>query len=100
MQKKAQVDLINYVPPFFLTEPTDRLKAIFFDLMNTVNREFFEVSERGTNFQYLAEEQKGYMLEFFMWFKDSGKIDEEFLRKIYQKKLAEATKAKRDQLAI
>ncbi len=38
--------------------------------MNIVNREFFEVSERGIDIKYLTDEQKAQLPKFFSWFKN------------------------------
>jgi hypothetical protein len=46
------------------------LTALFRELSNITNREFFEVSERGTNFQYIPDDQKAQLPLFFSWFKN------------------------------
>lgn len=38
--------------------------------MNVSNKEFWEVSERGTNFMFLTPEQKAQLPIFFSWFKN------------------------------
>jgi hypothetical protein len=49
-------------------EPPDRLRSIWQELESLENREFWEVNDRGTNFDYLAPEQKAQLAEFFGWF--------------------------------
>jgi hypothetical protein len=46
----------------------ERLTALFKELNNITNREFFEVSERGTNFQFIPDDQKAQLPIFFSWF--------------------------------
>jgi len=49
-------------------EPLDRLRSIWHELESLENREFWEVNDRGTNFDYLAPEQKAQLATFFGWF--------------------------------
>jgi hypothetical protein len=49
-------------------EPPDRLHSIWLELSNLDTREFWEVNDRGTNFDYLAPEQKEQLGIFFGWF--------------------------------
>lgn len=49
-------------------EPLDRLRSIWQELESLENREFWEVNDRGTNFDYLAPEQKAQLATFFGWF--------------------------------
>lgn len=40
------------------------------ELKNVSNREFWEVTERGTNFTWLTPQQKSQLPLFFSWFKN------------------------------
>ncbi|PRP84491.1 hypothetical protein PROFUN_08076 [Planoprotostelium fungivorum] len=46
----------------------DRLGEVYRKLQHVVNREFWEVSERGTRFEYLTEDQKAQLPVFWSWF--------------------------------
>jgi hypothetical protein len=37
-------------------------------LLNVTNKEFWEVTERGTNFSYISDSQKAQLYVFFGWF--------------------------------
>jgi len=49
-------------------ESPSRLASIRDELLNVRSAEFWEVSDRGVNFDYLSPERKEKMLEFFDWF--------------------------------
>jgi hypothetical protein len=49
-------------------EPPRRLRSIWHELESLQTREFWEVNDRGTNFDYLTEEQKEQLPVFFGWF--------------------------------
>jgi hypothetical protein len=51
-------------------ESQKRLWGLLQELQNVSNREFWEVSERGTNFIFLTPEQKQQLPVFFSWFKN------------------------------
>ena len=55
-------------------EPTARLYSIWQELRTLDTREFWEVNDRGTNFDYLTPEQKEQLGVFFGWFEE---LDEE-----------------------
>jgi hypothetical protein len=52
-------------------EQPPRLASIRDELLNVQSQEFWEVSDRGVNFDYLSEERKLNLLRFFEWFGDS-----------------------------
>lgn len=54
----------------FADESHKRLWGLLQELQNVTNREFWEVSERGTNFTFLSQEQKQQLPIFFSWFKN------------------------------
>ncbi len=49
-------------------EPLDRLRSIWQELESLESREFWEVNDRGTNFDYLTPEQKTQLEVYFGWF--------------------------------
>jgi hypothetical protein len=49
-------------------EPAWRLRSIRDELRSVESREFWEVVDRGTNFDYLDDERRPNMEEFFRWF--------------------------------
>ncbi|EDM75853.1 hypothetical protein PPSIR1_33591 [Plesiocystis pacifica SIR-1] len=49
-------------------EPATRMRKIWAELAALRDREFWEVNDRGSNFDYLSEEQKGQLPIFFSWF--------------------------------
>ena len=49
-------------------EPAERLRSIWQELERLDTREFWEVNDRGTNFDYLTPEQKAQLPVFFSWF--------------------------------
>jgi hypothetical protein len=49
-------------------EPPDRLRSIWQELESLDTREFWEVNDRGTNFDYLTDAQKTQLGTFFRWF--------------------------------
>lgn len=49
-------------------EPLERLRSIWQELESLENREFWEVNDRGTNFDYLPPEQKNQLETYFGWF--------------------------------
>jgi hypothetical protein len=49
-------------------EPTDRLRSIWQELLALDSREFWEVNDRGSNFDYLTPDQKAKLGTFFAWF--------------------------------
>ncbi|HLT40723.1 MAG TPA: hypothetical protein VK034_30815, partial [Enhygromyxa sp.] len=49
-------------------EPAERLRGIWKELAALKDREFWEVNDRGSNFDYLSDEQKVELPRFFSWF--------------------------------
>ncbi|NJK31344.1 MAG: hypothetical protein HC927_02405 [Deltaproteobacteria bacterium] len=49
-------------------EPVERLRGIWQELAALRTREFWEVNDRGSNFDYLSDEQKAQLPLFFSWF--------------------------------
>ena len=46
-------------------EPRERLKAIRDELERVESKDFWEINDRGRNFEYMPPEQKKRMREFF-----------------------------------
>ncbi len=51
-----------------IAEPAERLESIWRELDRLDTREFWEVNDRGTNFDYLTPAQKAQLSVFFGWF--------------------------------
>jgi hypothetical protein len=51
-------------------EQVHRLASIRDELLSVRSKEFWEISDRGVNFDYLPPERKKMLLEFFSWFGD------------------------------
>jgi hypothetical protein len=80
--RKAQLKLATYyllkgdeaaareVHRDMLHEKPERLASIRDELLSIQSREFWEISDRGQNFDYLTPERKARMLQFFDWFGD------------------------------
>ena len=51
-------------------EPVTRLRSIRDELLRTSTKDFWEVIDRGTNFDYLDDGRKERLREFFSWFAD------------------------------
>lgn len=77
--RKAQVKLAAYYMRHGLTararriaddmvdEPRERLNAIFLSLSGVKTKDFWEIIDRGRNFEFMPEEQRGQLPEFFSW---------------------------------
>ena len=55
-------------------ERQDRLASIRDELLGVKSAEFWEISDRGVNFDYLTPERKEKLLEFFSWFEELAPI--------------------------
>jgi hypothetical protein len=53
-------------------EPAGRLRSIWNELAQLRSREFWEVNDRGSNFDYLTQEQKAQLPRFFRGFPQLG----------------------------
>ncbi|PRP91819.1 hypothetical protein ENSA5_52560 [Enhygromyxa salina] len=60
LARRIQADMKN--------EPAERMRGIWQHLSALRTREFWEVNDRGSNFDYLSDEQKGQLPVFFSWF--------------------------------
>jgi hypothetical protein len=78
--RKAQVKLATYylmhgdeararrVHADMRDEKAERLASIRDELLSVESSEFWEISDRGVNFDFLTPERKEYLVEFFDWF--------------------------------
>jgi hypothetical protein len=82
--RKAQVKLAAY---YILTEQEDRARAIATDmseepaerlklirrqLENVANKDFWEITDRGRNFEYMPPEQRACLARYFDWLNIEG----------------------------
>lgn len=67
---KGDEELARVVYRDMAGERAERLASIRDELLNVVSADFWEISDRGRNFDYLDPKRKGKMLEFFSWFGD------------------------------
>jgi hypothetical protein len=51
-------------------ESPDRLRSIRDEMLSITSKDFWEIIDRGTNFDYVTEERKAKLREFFDWFSD------------------------------
>jgi len=52
-------------------EQPARLASIRDEMLSVASPEFWEVTDRGTNFDYIPPERKQRLVEFFLWFGDT-----------------------------
>jgi hypothetical protein len=53
-------------------EPAERLASIRRALENVTSKDFWEIIDRGRNFEYMPPGQRARLGEFFGWLKVSG----------------------------
>ena len=53
-------------------EPSDRLLQIRKQLEGVTSKDFWEIIDRGTNFDYLEPSRKARLDDFFSWFRTTG----------------------------
>ncbi len=64
-------------------EPPQRLRSIWHELRTLSTREFWEVIDRGSNFDYLTPDQKAQLATFFGWFEGiDAPSDESLLTRV------------------
>jgi hypothetical protein len=54
------------------TESTERLRSIRDELLSITEKDFWEVTDRGTNFDYVDDARKAHLRQFFGWFPSLG----------------------------
>jgi hypothetical protein len=77
--RKAQVKLAAYylacgqeararaIADDMKDEPRERLRTVLAELSDVENKEFWEIIDRGRNFEYMHAEQRARLPEFFRW---------------------------------
>jgi hypothetical protein len=53
-------------------EPAERIRAIRVELERVETKDFWEIIDRGRNFEYMPPPQKAAMARFFAWFETTG----------------------------
>jgi len=54
------------------TESSERLRSIRDELLSITEKDFWEVTDRGTNFDYVDDARKAHLRQFFAWFPSLG----------------------------
>jgi hypothetical protein len=67
---QGAMDLARRVFDDMKGERAERLASIRDELLNVRSSEFWEISDRGVNFDYLPPERRRQLLTFFEWFGD------------------------------
>lgn len=68
-------DLARRVWEDMTEESADRLRSIRGELMSIETKDFWEISDRGGNFDYIEPERKEHLKTFFGWFRSlSGEL--------------------------
>jgi Predicted membrane protein (DUF2254) len=65
---KGEERLARRIAKDMQSEPPERLASIWNELRTLDTREFWEVNDRGSNFDYLTPDQKAELPVFFGWF--------------------------------
>ncbi len=68
----GSVTLAKQVADDMKAEDHKRLRSMWQELNKLDTREFWEVNDRGSNFDYLTPEQKTALTHFFAWFPGLG----------------------------
>ncbi len=80
------VKLAKQIADDMVNEDRKRLRSMWAELEKLDTREFWEVNDRGSNFDYLTPDQKAKLPRFFAWFDglsqgpDGGLSDSQVLR--------------------
>lgn len=85
--RKAQVKLAAYflwkgeerkarrIAQDMMHEPRSRLEQIRTSLEGVTTKDFWEIIDRGRNFEYMPPEQRAQMATFFRWLETAGNTD-------------------------
>ena len=73
---KGREDLARVIFEDMKHERSERLRSIRDELEKVETKDFWEVIDRGTNFDYLAPERKAMLATFFDWF---GRLSGEYV---------------------
>jgi hypothetical protein len=55
-------------------EPAERLRDIRFELERVTTKDFWEIIDRGRNFEFMPPAQKAAMATFFAWLGTEGQL--------------------------
>jgi hypothetical protein len=64
----TQVDKARLIADDMAHEPPERLDTIRNSLQNVVSKDFWEIIDRGRNFEYMPDAQRECLATFFGWF--------------------------------
>ena len=67
---RGQTDQARRVADDMANEPLERLTVIRQALETVSSKEFWEITDRGTNFEYMPDEHRRCLPEFFSWLGD------------------------------
>ena len=67
---RGRVEFARRIFEDLLLESLERLRSIRDEMLAVTSKEFCEVTDRGTNFDYLDDDRKAKLGEFFAWFSD------------------------------
>jgi len=63
----SQTDKARLIAEDMASEPPERLLAIRAELERVTSKDFWEIIDRGRNFEYMPPRQRSKMIEFFGW---------------------------------
>jgi hypothetical protein len=67
-----QKDLARSIANDMREEPLERLRQVRRQLENVADKDFWEITDRGRNFEYLPPKQRACLAEYFSWLKVEG----------------------------
>jgi hypothetical protein len=70
----GEIDLARRIFDDMRHEPPARLRSIHADLLEITDAEWWEVSDRGVNFEYLPPSRRAQLETFFGWFEAIAKV--------------------------
>jgi hypothetical protein len=68
----GQEDRARAIANDMRNEPPERLKLIRRQLENVANKDFWEITDRGRNFEYMPPEQRACLATYFGWLNIEG----------------------------
>ncbi|MDP3683211.1 MAG: hypothetical protein Q8S01_04690, partial [Ignavibacteria bacterium] len=67
---KGDKELARIIYQDMTVEPSGRIEKVKDVIFNTTNEEFWEITPRGINFNYVPPERREALREFFSWFEE------------------------------